>query len=71
MTSIRKQPSGRWHVQLGQKAGRKSKTFDTKADAKRWAAATEANIPTGDKVLDHKQVRDLFERYRDEVAAKP
>lgn len=52
-----------------------SRTFHLKADAKEWARhmeikADRGDLPTPIKVLEGYKVRDILERYRDEVTAK-
>lgn len=42
MPSIRKTPSGRWQATATTPAGRRSRTFDRRAQAHDWARETEA-----------------------------
>src|SRR5262245_8531047 len=52
-----------------------SRTFHRKADAKEWARhmeikADRGDLPTPIKVLDGYKLKDILERYRDEVTVK-
>lgn len=52
-----------------------SRTFHRKSDAKEWARymevkADRGELPTPIKVLEGYRVRDILERYRDEITAK-
>jgi integrase len=64
---------GRWQVQVRiQGSAPKTRTFIKKEDAQRWAIETEALIQRGDlqrghEVLRKTTLRDLLERYRDNV----
>jgi len=70
MATFRKRGST-WQVMV-RKVGSppQSATFDTKAEAERWATKIEAQIHDGAHIETVKDltVRDLFERYRDEVS---
>ena len=62
-----------WRTQLFVNGIRQSQTFDTKAEAKRWAAATEVQITinTGKDLNPNaasRTVEDVFERYAKEVS---
>lgn len=51
------------------------RTFHTKSDAEQWARhmeikADRRDLPVSTKVLDSLRVRDILERYRDEVVPK-
>ena len=51
------------------------RSFSSKADAQEWARLVESkadrgDLPTSIKVLDGIKVRDLIERYRDEITVK-
>lgn len=69
MASYTKTKNGRWKVQLSIKGQRPSKTFDTKAEGKSWAASQEVELGGRGEVADFHTLAELFERYRDEVSS--
>lgn len=76
MAAIRKLKGGKFEVQIRRKGfASVSKTFHKKADAEEWARhmeikADRGDLPTPVKVLDAHKVRDVIERYRDEITVK-
>jgi len=70
MASFRK--SGKkWRAEVEKNKRRASKTFDTKAEAREWAAEKELEFANTSKfVSTRKRVSDLFERYAKEVSPK-
>jgi hypothetical protein len=76
MAAIRKLRSGKFEVQIRRKGfAPVSRTFHRKADAEEWARHTEVkadrgDLPTPVKVLDGCRVRDILERYRDEITVE-
>ncbi len=68
MATFIKTELGRWKVQLPRNAGRKSKTFDTKMQARSWARAMEEETEQASTgVHAHRQLAELFERYSGSV----
>lgn len=70
MASFRKR--GRtWRVEVCRNGGRRSATFNTKAEAAAWAAKIEAELVAGrnGRIPADKTFGDLLERYRDEVSS--
>lgn len=70
MATFRKRNNS-WRVEIYKNGIRKSATFDTKAQAKAWAAKLESNIDTDqiESPAEHqKTVADAFERYANEVS---
>lgn len=66
MATIRKLPSKRWYVEVRKYGQRKSKTFDTKLNAVKWAEEIEQTLnPEG--LIQGKTVGDAFEKFRDEI----
>ena len=61
-----------WRVQVRLRGHALSATFDTREEARAWAAAQEARIEAGAKAKDGRAAfltpADLFRRYRDEVS---
>ena len=49
MASLRKNAAGKWEAQIARKGVRRGKTFDTKAEATKWAHQIEAEILGGKK----------------------
>lgn len=76
MAAIRKLKSGKYEVQVRRKGfAPVSKTFFVKNDAEQWARHMETKADRGDmpvpvKVLDGYMLKDIVERYRDEVTVK-
>lgn len=76
MAAIRKLKSGKFEVQIRRKGfAPVSKTFHKKSDAEEWARHTEVKadrgeLPTPVRVLDAHRIRDIIERYRDEITVK-
>jgi len=72
MATIDKRPNGNWRAQV-RKTGSKpqTRTFKTKAQAEAWARGIEADLDRGvfhdTAALRGATVRELFERFRDEV----
>lgn len=61
----------KWRVQVKKNGERYTSTWDTKAEAKAWAVAKEAELNTGDQdVGGRKLLRELFERYAREVSPR-
>lgn len=76
MASIRKLVNGKFEVQI-RRRGFPSvcRNFHNKKDAQEWARFMEAKADRGDmpaplKSLEQHKVRDVIERYRDEVSVK-
>lgn len=76
MASIRKLVNGKFEVQI-RRRGFPSvcRNFHNKKDAQEWARFMEAKADRGDmpaplKSLERHKVRDVIERYRDEVSVK-
>lgn len=66
MATIRKLPSKRWYVEVRKLGQRKSKTFDSKLAALKWAEEVEQTLKP-DGLIHGKTVGDAFEKFRDEV----
>lgn len=75
MATIRKR-GGKYQVQIRRKGfGLVSRSFHTRADANEWARFTEAQADRGElpppiKMLERHKVREIIERYRDEISVK-
>lgn len=73
MAAIRKLKSGKFEAQIRRKGFVPvSRTFHKRTDAEQWARhmetkADRGDMPTPVKVLDKYKVRDIVERYRDEI----
>ena len=67
MASLRKNAAGKWEAQIARKGVRRGKTFDTKAEATKWAHQIEAEILGGKKGAVDKTFGDLLKRYQKEV----
>lgn len=67
MASFRKNKTGKWEVQIARKGVRRGGTFETKAEATRWANQIEGEILGGKKGAVDKSFGDLLERYQKEV----
>ena len=69
MASFRRKGDS-WEAQVRRKGHPQlSKSFDTKREAQAWAASAETTINTGGRIqADRTSVKELFERFRDEVA---
>ncbi len=76
MATIRKIKSGKFEVQIRRKGTVPvSKSFVKKSDAEQWARhmetkADRGDLPTPVKVLDSYTVKDIIERYRDNITVK-
>lgn len=76
MASIRKLRTGKYEVQIRRKGFPSTcRNFHSKKDAQEWARFMEGKADRGDlpvsmKVLDGHKVRDIIERYRDEISIK-
>ncbi len=76
MAAIRKLKSGKYEVQVRRKGFVPvSRTFTMRNDAEQWARHMETKADRGDmpapmKVLDGYTLKDIIERYRDEVTIK-
>ena len=78
MATITKRGNGSWRVQIRKKGIKKYATFDTKAQAKKWADQIEAKIYSNDANLyaQNKSVNDpndvlltdLFKKYSKEIS---
>lgn len=71
MATIRKlSKSGKWQAQVAKQGVRKSKTFDTKAEARDWAARQEYLIASGEleQSPSKQTVSDIFDRYGRDVS---
>ena len=67
MATFEKRP-GVWRVKIRQRGVSRSASFRTKAQAQAWAAMVEAEIVAGRLgEMPDKSLRELLERYRDEV----
>jgi integrase len=61
----------KWRVQVKKNGERYTSTWDTKAEAKAWAVAKEAELNTDDRGTGgSKLLRELFERYAREVSPR-
>lgn len=75
MATIRKR-GNKYQVQVRRKGlSPITRSFHTKADADEWARhmetkADRGDLPTPIKVLGSFKVRDIIERYRDEITPK-
>ncbi len=67
MATIRKLPSKRWYVEVRKLGQRKSKTFDSKLQAVKWAEEIEQSLKP-DGLIHGKTLEDAFIRYRDEIS---
>jgi integrase len=67
MASFRKNKAGKWEAQIARKGVRRSGTFDTKAEATKWAHKIESEILGGKKGAVDKTFGDLMIRYQKEV----
>ena len=70
MPTFRKRNNS-WRVEVCKNGIRKSATFDTKSQAKAWAAKMESDIDTDNlkgPYENNKTVADAFERYANEVS---
>ncbi|WP_171211839.1 site-specific integrase [Ruegeria sp. HKCCA5426] len=76
MATITKRPSGKWQATVRKDGRSRSKSFTKRADATKWARETELGAERGDlhrasdAVISDMTVRQVLERYRDEVTAK-
>lgn len=76
MAAIRKLKNGKYEVQVRRKGFVPvSRTFTMRNDAEQWARHMETKADRGDmpapiKVLDGYTLKDIIERYRDEVTVK-
>ena len=76
MATIRKLKSGKFEAQVRRKGyAPVSRTFHKKSDAEEWARHTEVKADRGElhtpvKVLAQYTVKDVLERYRDEITVK-
>lgn len=58
-----------WRVEIDKAGQRLSASFDTKAEARAWGTRQEAEILAGKRSeVPNKTLKDLLERYRDEVS---
>jgi integrase len=70
MAYLRKRATG-WRAEVERHGVRLSQTFQTKAEANAWAAATETQIRAGELGnLPRKTVVQALERYADEVSSR-
>ena len=67
MASFRKNKNGKWEVQIARKGVRRGGTFETKAEATRWANQVEGEILGGRRGAVDKTFGDLLARYQKEV----
>jgi integrase len=67
MASFRKNARGKWEAQIARKGVRKGGTFDTKAEAVKWANQIENEILGGKKGSVDKTFGDLLEKYKVDV----
>lgn len=70
MASIKKLKSGRWQAQVARGEIRKAKSFQTKQEAKDWAARLEYLALKGELASAPGCLRDIFDRYAREVSPK-
>ncbi len=76
MATIRKLKSGKFEVQIRRKGYSPiSRSFFKRGDAEQWARHTEIKLDRGDlptpvKVLDAYKLKDILERYRDEITVR-
>lgn len=68
MATFRKLPSGRWEAAVSVKGRRKSKTHDTRAKARAWAAETELQLGRGEGVAGDYTLGELFQEYAEKVS---
>lgn len=75
MATIRNR-NGKWQAQVRIKGhAARTKSFSSKRDAERWVRQTEAELEASalrvdHRVLDRTTMRDVLERYRDEVTCR-
>jgi len=67
MAAPRKIASGKWIVEICVKRRRKSKTFDSKIEAKSWALETEIQLGSSDNIVRGRTIADLCDRYAKEI----
>lgn len=70
MATFRKLPNGRWEAAISVAGRRKSKTHDTKAKARSWAAQIELQFGRGDGVAGDYILGELFREYAEKVSGK-
>jgi hypothetical protein len=71
MATYERTEAGTWRAQVARKGVRKSATFETKAAARQWAEAFEAEILAGSQgQYPRKTVADALTRYAKEVSPK-
>lgn len=70
MATFRKLPSGKWEAAVSVNGQRKSKSHETKAKARSWAAEIELTLGRGDGVAGAHTLGELFTEYAEKVAEK-
>ena len=76
MATITKRPSGKWQATVRKDGKSSSKSFTMRANAMKWARETELDAERGDlqrpssTAISYMTIRQVLERYRDEVTAK-
>jgi integrase len=68
MATYRKLPSGRWEFAVSVGGRRKSKTHDTKAKGRAWAAEMELQLGRGEGISGDHTLSELFREYADKVS---
>ncbi len=68
MPSFKRLSSGKWQAQVARQGVRRSKSFQTKQEAKDWAARTEYEILNGNGHALRGCLRDIFLRYSRDVS---
>jgi integrase len=69
MATFRKMKTG-WRAEIARQGVRKSKMFQTKQEARDWAASAEQSILQGETQAAQIKFGDLMDRYRLEVSPK-
>lgn len=58
----------KWRAEIRRKTGARSRTFDTKLEALRWAEEQEHEMARGSRILYGKTVADAMDRYGREIS---
>lgn len=68
MATFKKLPSGKWQAQVARSGARLSKAFDTRQNAKDWAARQEYLIMNPPPIGSNVTFGEVFDRYAREVS---
>ena len=68
MATFKKMATGKWQAQVAKAGKRSAKSFPTKKAAQDWAAREEFLAINAEPVLSTVLVRDVFDRYANEVS---